>query len=303
MFYKDKNHREIEKTMELTMAPEIMEMTAVMQRQHDAYQQQTAMAQQRSAMAAQGMVMPKQAGMVPQQQMAQPIDLPRFIIKEFSLLKKINMAWLLIALPALGFFGYSIYENYQNESLFTAFLLPVLFTGVAAYKVIDALLNMRGASNDMKNLESDLKKGFQTVPRFLLKIIESINVRKVDMNWFAMLTYAIVGGFVLFTTKAHGWTIPLINYTFNFEGLKLQQFFGTIILITVFVFHVWFHIWTRIRLDKINSFYGKDVVPREQITELKRARNKFYRRLLLIITLIAAFAIVIASKALKKAAR
>lgn len=185
MFFKNNEQKEIENTMQMSINPEIIRMNDMMQQNYIQQNGYYSGSQQNTGYTGgvYGSFPQNNVQYVSQQaRMIEPMDIPRFITKEFKLIKFFNTIWLLGALSGLAFFGYDIYKNYTGEANFAHYIVPAIVVLISFYKLVDALLNIKGASRDIKKLSGDLSKGFQTVPNFLVKVVENINLRRVDVN-------------------------------------------------------------------------------------------------------------------------
>lgn len=335
MFFKDSNTKKIEQTMEQNINRELIEATQVMvginqrpmnpfdnqmysqpMNQNPQNHQQMGYGNQFQGQFPQQM--PGQFNQFPQQMPGQvfapnpngmqgkvgaPQSLPSFIIAEYKNVMIFAIIATIVSLVIIGVGAFFAYKEWSSEnSNFTGFIIPAIAIIVGFYKMIDSLLTWKSAKKDAQAVKTDFANGFHSIPRFITRIYRDLSVRMVDINWFAITSYVVLGVFLLVVIQLQGFEIPLINHTLDFTSLKEggQILIAQISLITILLLHVGLSFWYRVRKERINGFYGFEIVPNAEIAELKKARNHFFRRILKIVLLLVFIVFVLIYKLIKR---
>lgn len=334
MFFKDSNTRKIEETMEQNINRELIEATQVMvgmgQRpinpfDNPMYPQPMPQQQyQQPQQMPYGQPMPGQFSQPMQGQYQQPMQnmpgqtympnpngmqgkvgvpqtLPNFIISEYKNVMIFAIIATLVSLAIISIGAFFAYKEWtEGGKEFTGFIIPAIAIIVGSYKMIDSLLTWRSAKKDATAVKADFANGFHSIPRFITRIYRDLSVRMVDINWFAITSYVILGSFLLVITQLDGTIIPLINYQLNFESLGQQKLVAQIAIIAILVLHVTLAFWYRVRKERINGFYGFEIIPNAEIAELKKARNHSFRRILKVVLLLVFVVFVLIYKLIKR---
>lgn len=335
MFFKDSKTKALEQTMEQNINRELIEATQVIVRSNQGqmspfdnqmYGQQNQQFQQMPQQYGQQQyvqpqqygeqqyVQPQQGGQFygTQQQMPMqnsgaqgkqgvPQGLPKFILNEYKNVMMFSIITIIVALAIIaigGYFGLQAWNDGERE--FTGYIAPAVAVLIGFYKFIDALLTWRSAKKDSITVKNDFANGFHSIPRFITRIYRDLSVRSVDINWFCIVSYVLLGGFLLVTNKLQGFEVPVINYVIDFTHIKLQIDAAKIAIVSILFLHIALLFWYKLRKERINSFYGFEIVPHAEIAELKKTRNQFFRRILKILFLLIFIVFVIVYKFAKR---
>ncbi|AHI53697.1 hypothetical protein SSABA_v1c02850 [Spiroplasma sabaudiense Ar-1343] len=251
--------------------------------------------------------------------------IPKQILKEiFS--EKMRVSTLLI----IGLIGFAV-TAFFTAAYFTASKLGISFTdseatiwGVSTSKIphpfwmislmiisisffLVGLTDLILLRSNIKKYEKDLRMGYEQVPYFITKNYRSIVARSVYINWISFTSYVLLSitlGILYGLQSAYDSGQENI-YLFFWKIGILKSFTSEITvtivcLLSVLGIHISNIVLSKIRKNNIISYYGYEILPREEIRAIRKHANKICMIIFFVTLFIVLFLIVIPIILLKK---
>lgn len=139
---------------------------------------------------------------------------------------------------------------------------------------------------DVRIYKSDLLMGVEKVPYFLIRNYKSLVARPIYMNWLAFNIYvfgAIIIGIFYIIKAASKNKIPM-----NTEIIIMIAILGVTLLI-----HIISLFFTRARKGNLNAYYGYEIIPFDQVKDIRKRANRLCLTIFFIFLAIILFAVVI----------
>lgn len=209
---------------------------------------------------------------------------PKFYIKEYKRSFRLVVMWAILtlictALEVWAMVAIIINPNVSNWTMLT--LIPAITLCIAFLIVyINNWLNFR---NEARNVDFNQGK----IPTIsVMKLYKRLKTAHINVNWFCGLTY-VAGGLAILITYIVGLAISIKQGQAQWGVLDpkfYEQTCGPALLITVivcasamiiaFILHVVLLVTNYVRAGKIDSFYSVQIVSDEELTALKKKKNK-----------------------------
>ncbi|XQP55430.1 MAG: MSC_0882 family membrane protein [Mycoplasmoidaceae bacterium] len=210
--------------------------------------------------------------------------LPRFYIREYKRSGRLVALWGIITAicAALEIWAMVaiIQSNVSNWACLT--LIPAITLCVAFFIIyLNNWLNFR---NEARNVDFTQGK----IPTIsVMKLYKRLKTAHINVNWFCGLTY-IGGGLAILITYIVGWAIggcrpeawgvldpnygPFVNTCGS--SLLITVIVCAAAMIIAFFLHVILLVTNYTRAAKIDNFYSVQIVSDEELTALKKKKNK-----------------------------
>ncbi len=220
-------------------------------------------------------------------------SLPSFYVREYKRSFRLVIMWILLTAICIGLETWALVAIIQSTvNNWTALtLIPALGLCVAMLVVyINNWLNFR---NEARNVDFSQGK----IPTLsVMKLYKRLKSAHINVNWFCCLAY-VVGGLAILIAYLIGYGLA-INYFVKHGGTEGQQLFGILdpnfapyvgtcgssLLITVIIcaagmvvafgLHIVLLVTNYTRAAKIDNFYSVQIVSDEELTALKKKKNK-----------------------------
>lgn len=210
---------------------------------------------------------------------------PKFYIREYKRSGRLVVMWALITALCLGLEVWAmisiIQSTVNNWAMLT--LIPAITLCIAFLIVyINNWVNFR---NEARNVDFTQGK----IPTIsVMKLYKRLKTAHINVNWFCGLTY-VAGGLAILITYIIGWGISIKanQPTWGVLDPNFGPYVGTcgasllisvivcsIAMIGAFFLHVILLVTNYTRAAKIDNFYSVQIVSDEELTALKKKKNK-----------------------------
>lgn len=209
---------------------------------------------------------------------------PKFYIKEYKRSVRLVFLWLLLTAICLGLEIWAMIAIIQNPNVSNwtmLALIPAITLCIAFLIVyINNWINFRNEARSV-----DFSQG--KIPTIsVMKLYKRLKTAHINVNWFCGLTY-VAGGLAILITYLIGFGVSIKQGNPQW-GILDPTFYastcGPALLITVivcsaamivaFILHVVLLVTNYVRAGKIDSFYSVQIVSDEELTALKKRKNK-----------------------------
>lgn len=136
----------------------------------------------------------------------------------------------------------------------------------------------------VRNYRSDILMGVESIPYFLIKNYKSLSVRLIYLNWISFNVY-IFGGIII------GIFYAIRSGTKGAKPMNTEIIIMFIILVLTLFYQITTLINVRSRKGRICAYYGFEIVPPEQIADVRKRANRLCL-IIFLIFLIALFLII-----------
>ncbi|AGR40990.1 MSC_0882 family membrane protein [Spiroplasma taiwanense] len=182
--------------------------------------------------------------------------------------------------------------------MYPFFSILLLIIAIAFFGV--SLTDYTLLYSNVKKYERELLLGNESVPYFITRNYRSLISRAVYLNWFSFSFYiisAIILGCLYGLQAQHETGNTEIYILFwkigELKSLESEITITIIILFTVLAIHVANIVTSRSRKNNIISYYGYEVIPQQEIKEIKKRANKICLIIFFVTLAIILFLIVI----------
>ena len=230
---------------------------------------------------------------------ASAVEIPIWLVKEFSLSRLNSYGLLLIFGSTLVWSILRIRANLDN---FFNLIFPILIAILSIYKMIQAILNFSLVYKDSRRIRLAKDSGYKNVPLFVKRTYRTLIIKRVDINWFSFLYYGFSLIYLIIPQLLKGKTIPYSTITFTFANLDKPWGVYNVVkysLGALFIFHVFYLIWTQKRINTVNNFYQYEIIPNLEQLEIKKTRHARWRRVCVIAIMIALIIPILINRILK----
>lgn len=220
-------------------------------------------------------------------------SLPKFYIKEYKRSGRLVILWAAITAVCLGLELWAMVSIIQSTVSNWAMLTLIPGITLCVAFLIIYLNNWLNFRSEARNVDFSQGK----IPTInVMKLYKRLKTAHINVNWFCFLTY-IAGGLCILITYLVGYGIA-INYFVHHGGIEGQSVWGhlepsfqpyvgtcgaslliTVIvcataMITAFLLHVVLLVTNYIRAAQIDNFYSVQIVSDEELTAIKKKKNK-----------------------------
>ncbi|AKU80048.1 hypothetical protein STURON_00802 [Spiroplasma turonicum] len=176
---------------------------------------------------------------------------------------------------------------------FFSILLLIISVGFFGISLTDFTLLF----SNVKKYERDLLMGNESIPYFITRNYKALISRSIYINWICFSTYifgSIVLG-ILYTLQTQaGKTAYVLFWTIGtLKTLESEITVNIIVLLVALLVHVVNIISTRNRKNNIISYYGYEIIPEQEIKNIKKRANKICIIIFCIVILLLLFVILI----------
>ncbi|WP_338985484.1 MSC_0882 family membrane protein [Spiroplasma endosymbiont of Diplazon laetatorius] len=154
--------------------------------------------------------------------------------------------------------------------------------------------------SNVKKYERDLYFGRESVPYFITRNYRNLISRSVYLNWISFNIYvfgAIVLGIMYGLQSQYLTNNTNIYFLFwkigELKSLESEIKINIIILFTTLIIHVLNLVTTRTRKNNIIGYYGYEIIPQQEIKEIRKKANKVCMIIFFTVLAIILFLIVI----------
>ncbi|ATZ18811.1 hypothetical protein ESOMN_v1c04290 [Williamsoniiplasma somnilux] len=117
----------------------------------------------------------------------------------------------------------------------------------------------------VKKYRGDILMGDEGIPFFMIRNYKALIARPIYMNWICFNIY-VWGGIVIGIFYAIKATTSL--------GMKTEIIITLAILCSTLIVHLIALVTTRARKGNINAYYGYEIVPFDQVKDIRKRTNK-----------------------------
>ena len=227
------------------------------------------------------------------------VEIPLWLVKEFSLARLNSYALLLIFGSSFTWSALKIKDNLNN---FLNLVFPIVIAVFSAYKMIQAIMQLSLVYNDIKKIKNAKNNNYDNVPIFVKKVYRSLIIKRVDINWFSFIYYISAGIYILIPQLLQGKTIPYTIITFEFANIDQPWGVYNVVkysILVLLLFQLFYLLWTKNRINVIDTFYQYEVVPNLEQIEIKKTRHARWRRVLVVFILTILIVPILISRLLK----
>jgi hypothetical protein len=139
---------------------------------------------------------------------------------------------------------------------------------------------------DVKAYKGDLLMGIEKIPYFLIRNYKALIARPIYMNWIAFNIYvfgAIVIGIFYIIKAASKGSVPM----------STEIIIMICILASTLLIHLLSLFLTRFRKGNINAYYGYEIIPFDQVKDIRKRTNRTCLTIFFIFLALILFVIVI----------
>lgn len=211
--------------------------------------------------------------------------LPKFYVREYKRSARLVIMWAAITVICLALEIWAMVAIIQspvnNWTMLT--LIPGITLCLAM--LIIYLNNWINFKNEAKSV--DFTKG--KIPTLsVMKLYKRLKTAHINVNWFCGLTY-VAGGLCILITYIVGWAFTVAAKEPQWGVLIPTDFppyaqcgwslFITVVvcvtaILSAFILHVVLLVTNYTRAAKIDNFYSVQIVSDEELTALKKKKNK-----------------------------
>lgn len=211
--------------------------------------------------------------------------IPKFYLKEYKRSGKLVILWGIIVAICLGLEIWAmiaiINSPVNNWAMLT--LIPAITLCVAFFIIyVNNWINFKNEARTV-----DFTQG--KIPTIsVMKLYKRLKTAHINVNWFCCLTY-VAGGLAILITFIVGWGISVAarEPTWGILDPNFGPYVntcGSSLLVTVivcatamivaFFLHVILLVTNYTRAAKIDNFYSVQIVSDEELTAIKKRKNK-----------------------------
>ncbi len=203
---------------------------------------------------------------------------PTFYTREYKRSFRIVIMWLIITAICAGLETWALVSIIRSDvSNWTALTLIPAITLCIAFLIV-YLNNWLNFRNEARNVDFSQGK----IPTIsVMKLYKRLKTAHINVNWFCGLTY-VAGGLAILITYIIGFTISK-----NWGDLRPSSFEGScggallttvivcaIAMVLAFFLHVALLVTNYTRAAKIDNYYSVQIVSDEELTAIKKKKNK-----------------------------
>ncbi|AUM62531.1 MSC_0882 family membrane protein [Spiroplasma monobiae] len=186
----------------------------------------------------------------------------------------------------------------RNQVMYPFFSILLLIVSVGFFGT--SLTDYGFLYSNVKKYERELMVGKEAVPYFITRNYRSLISRSVYVNWISFCIYifgAITLG-IMYGLQEQVKTGNTDIYILFWRVGKLKPLVSEIqtniiVLFVTLIVHVLNIVTTRTRKNNIIGYYGYEIIPQQEIKEIKRKANKVCMIIFFTIMAIILFAIII----------
>ncbi|WP_339021528.1 MSC_0882 family membrane protein [Spiroplasma endosymbiont of Atherix ibis] len=149
--------------------------------------------------------------------------------------------------------------------------------------------------SNVKKYSRDLYYGKESVPYFITRNYRSLISRAVYLNWIAFCIYifgAISLG-IMYGLQSQVETFYFLFWKIQLKSLNSEIQTNIIVLFVTLTIHILNIVTTRTRKNNIIGYYGYEIIPQQEIKEIRKRANKICMIIFFITLAIILFLIVI----------
>ncbi len=205
--------------------------------------------------------------------------IPKFYMREYKRSGRIAIMWGIITAVCLALEIWALVAIIQNIGVnnWTALtLIPPISLCIGFLVVyINNWINFR---NEARNVDFTQGK----IPTLsVMKLYKRLKTAHININWFCGLTY-LLGGLTILCSYITGWWLTGKGQWGNLDPALFES--GPALLITVilsiiaiivsFIVHIVLLVTNYTRAAKIDNFYSVQIVSDDELTALKKKKNR-----------------------------
>ncbi|PPE05225.1 MSC_0882 family membrane protein [Williamsoniiplasma lucivorax] len=138
----------------------------------------------------------------------------------------------------------------------------------------------------LKSYKTDLLMGVEKIPFFIIRNYKALIARPIYMNWISFSIYfwggIVIGIFFIIKTASKN------NPSMNTEIIIMIAILGS----TLFI-HIVSLFFTRARKGNINAYYGYEIVPFDQVKDVRKRTNRICMVIFFILLTLVLFIVII----------
>ncbi|ASP28511.1 hypothetical protein SCORR_v1c07390 [Spiroplasma corruscae] len=176
---------------------------------------------------------------------------------------------------------------------FFSILLLIISVGFFGVSLTDFTLLF----SNVRKYERDLIMGNESIPYFITRNYKALISRAIYINWICFSTYifgSIILGILYSLQSQAGKTAYILFWDIGtLKTLQSEITVNIIILLVALLVHVFNIITTRNRKNNIISYYGYEIIPEQEIKNIKKRANKICIIIFCVVMLLLLFLILI----------
>lgn len=218
---------------------------------------------------------------------------PKFYAREYKRSARVVLLWVAITAICLALEIWAMIAILKSTVSNWTLLTLIVPLGLCIAFLIIYINNWINFRNEARNVDFNQGK----IPTLsVMKLYKRLKCAHINVNWFCGLTY-VAGGLAILVTFLVGYAFA-VNYFVHHGGIEGQKLFGildpnfapyvgtcgaslliTVIvcaaaMITAFILHIVLLVTNYTRAAKIDNFYSVQIVSDEELTALKKKKNR-----------------------------
>lgn len=205
-------------------------------------------------------------------------SMPKFYLKEYKRSFRLVIMWLIITAICAGLESWALVTIIKSDmSNWVALTLIPAITLCVAFLIV-YVNNWFNFRNEARNVDFSQGK----IPTIsVMKLYKRLKTAHINVNWFCGLTY-VAGGLAILITYVVGWGIsktwgdlsPSLFENSCGPALLITVIVCATAMISAFFLHVILLVTNYTRAGKIDNYYSVQIVSDEELTAIKKKKNK-----------------------------